>query len=49
MNEYAQNCEYMGPVRKIDIMGALEDLIVVFEKVEKNNFLELWVEGKYYF
>lgn len=32
VDEYAENCEYMGPVRKINIMGALAELIVVFEK-----------------
>lgn len=31
-DEYAENCEYMGPVRKIDIMGALAELVAVFEK-----------------
>lgn len=31
-NEYAQDCEYMGPVRKIDIIGALAELVAVFEK-----------------
>lgn len=32
-DEYAQDCEYMGPVRKIDIMGALAELLAVFEEI----------------
>lgn len=37
-DEYAQACEYMGPVRKIDIVVAMAELIAVFEKqIERRN------------
>ncbi len=30
-DEYASNCEYMGPVRQIDIMASMSELIALFE------------------
>ena len=35
-DEYAGDCEYMGPVRQIDVMAAMSELIVVFEKLALN-------------
>lgn len=31
-DEYAGHCEYMGPVRQIDVMASMSELIAVFEK-----------------
>ena len=31
-DEYASHCEYMGPVRQIDVMASMSELIAVFEK-----------------
>ena len=36
-NEYASNCEYMGPVRQIDIMASMSELIAVLEKLAENK------------
>lgn len=35
-DEYAEECEYMGPVRLIDVMAAMSEFIAVFEKRTKN-------------
>lgn len=35
-DEYAGDCEYMGPVRQIDVMAAMSELITVFEKLALN-------------
>ncbi len=37
--EYAQEWELMGPVRQIDIMAAMAELIAVFEKQEKALYI----------
>lgn len=34
-DEYASHCEYMGPVRQIDVMASMSELIAVFEKQER--------------
>ena len=31
-DEYSGHCEYMGPVRQIDVMASMSELIAVFEK-----------------
>lgn len=36
-DEYASNCEYMGPVRKIDVMASMSELIAIFEKRAENK------------
>lgn len=36
-DEYANDCEYMGPVRQIDVMAAMSELISVFEKLAENT------------
>ncbi|EOT24056.1 hypothetical protein C805_02267 [Eubacterium sp. 14-2] len=34
-DEYAGHCEYMGPVRQIDVLASMSELIGVFEKQER--------------
>lgn len=36
-DEYAGDCEYMGPVRQIDVMAAMSELIAIFEKMSENT------------
>ncbi|MDE7476512.1 MAG: hypothetical protein K2M91_00940 [Lachnospiraceae bacterium] len=36
-DEYARHCEEMGPVRQIDVMAAMSELIAVFEKLAINT------------
>lgn len=36
-DEYAEHCEYMGPVRQIDVMAAMAELTAVFEKQTEKN------------
>lgn len=35
-DEYAEECEFMGPVRLIDVIAAMSEFIAVFEKWTKN-------------
>lgn len=36
-DEYAGNCEYMGPVRQIDVLASMSELIAIFEKRAENK------------
>lgn len=36
-NEYASNCEYMGPVRQIDVMASMSELTAILEKLAENQ------------